>query len=430
MHKIFIYDEFCPEDIAMMQALYSRSQSSVENHVEKVKETGSGKFMEKFYVGYGHKSIADCGSTTAFIEQVSMLAAKAIQDWPLYSGQESSTRYIDYANQPIVDPIGTAKSKQIQQNWMDFYFNSQKDLIGHLKQRHPKKETDKKGTYNRAIKARSFDILRGFLPAGVTTQLSWHTNLRQGWDKLSLLIHHPLPEISEIAKDLLKTLQTKYPNSFSHRLREDTNNYHNYIGSLYSYFDPEFKFSFSTTIDPVELEKYSDITLKRPPKTNLPHFLSDLGLCNFTYLIDFGSFRDLQRHRNGICRMPLLTTKHGFNTWYLDQLPASMCANAMKLINNQIDLINSLECTAETKQYYTGMGFNIVANISYGLPATVYVIELRSGKTVHPTLRARARQMYFSLRDAFPELTMHPDLSPGDWDVSRGNQSIFHKNSI
>ncbi|MCK4744611.1 FAD-dependent thymidylate synthase, partial [Candidatus Parcubacteria bacterium] len=103
MANIFIYDEFNPEDIAMMQALYSRSPKSAEEHAEKVKKSGSGKFMEKFYVGYGHQSIADCGSTTIFIEKVSILADKAIQDWPLYSGQETSTRYIDMSKQQIID---------------------------------------------------------------------------------------------------------------------------------------------------------------------------------------------------------------------------------------------------------------------------------------------------------------------------------------
>ena len=93
--KIFIYDEFSPEDVAMMQALYSRSSASVVEHAQKVKETGSGKFMERFYVGYGHASIADCGSTTIFIEDISILADTAVQDWPLYSGQETSTRYVD-----------------------------------------------------------------------------------------------------------------------------------------------------------------------------------------------------------------------------------------------------------------------------------------------------------------------------------------------
>ncbi|MDD4290049.1 MAG: hypothetical protein PHH83_02105 [Patescibacteria group bacterium] len=42
MAKIFIFDEFNPEDNAMLQALYSRSASSVVDHVEKVRKCGSG----------------------------------------------------------------------------------------------------------------------------------------------------------------------------------------------------------------------------------------------------------------------------------------------------------------------------------------------------------------------------------------------------
>ncbi len=124
MAKIFIFDEFNPEDNAMLQALYSRSASSVVEHVEKVKKCGSGKFMETFYLGYGHSSIADCGSTTIFIEKLSILADKAIQDWPLYSGQETSTRYIDMSRQEIIDPVDTEESKAILDNWMNFYINS------------------------------------------------------------------------------------------------------------------------------------------------------------------------------------------------------------------------------------------------------------------------------------------------------------------
>lgn len=75
-------DHLHPEDEAMLQALYSRSAASVSEHLQKLAKTGSGKFMEQFYVGYGHASIGDCGTTTLFFENVSTLAAKAIQDWP------------------------------------------------------------------------------------------------------------------------------------------------------------------------------------------------------------------------------------------------------------------------------------------------------------------------------------------------------------
>src|SRR5688500_9259492 len=119
--EIYVYDEFDPESIAMMQALYSRSPKSVTDHVNKVREVGPGKFMAQFYVGYGHKSIGDCGTTTLFFENVSLLAAKAIQDWPLYNGQEASTRYLDFSKQKVLNPLGTQAGEDIQDRWMSFY---------------------------------------------------------------------------------------------------------------------------------------------------------------------------------------------------------------------------------------------------------------------------------------------------------------------
>jgi thymidylate synthase ThyX len=148
-------------------------------------------------VGYGHASIADCGSTTIFIEGLSILADKAIQDWPLYSGQETSTRYIDMSKQDIIDPLSTPETKEILENWMSFYTKNSEIVQNHLKEQFPKQENEDEKIYNKAIKARGFDILRGFLPAGITTQLSWHTNLRQAADKLAILQHNPLPEVAE-----------------------------------------------------------------------------------------------------------------------------------------------------------------------------------------------------------------------------------------
>src|SRR6056297_285407 len=237
--NIFIYDEFNPEDTAMMQALYSRSPKSVTEHAEKVKEAGSGKFMEKFYVQYGHRSIADCGSTTVFIEGISMLGDKAIQDWPLYSGQETSTRYIDMSKQPIVDPLATEESRRILKNWMNFYVENQEAIKAHLRKAHPREETQEEATYEKAIAARTFDIMRGFLPAGITTQLSWHTNLRQAKDKLTLLRHHPLAEVKKTAENIYTNLREKYPHSFSHKKYEDQEKYHEYLMKRYNYFNPE-----------------------------------------------------------------------------------------------------------------------------------------------------------------------------------------------
>ena len=427
MAKIFIYDEFSPEDTAMMQALYSRSPLSVEEHVEKVKASGSGKFMATFYVGYGHLSIADCGSTTIFIEQLSVLADKAVQDWPLYSGQETSTRYVDMSKQPIIDPVATAESKSILDNWMGFYVNSLPVVREFLKEKYPIAGGQEADVYEKAVNARSFDIMRSFLPAGITTQLSWHTNLRQAWDKLAIMRNHPLPEVREIAVNILEKLKEKYPHSFSHENYPVQEEYRRYYMSKYHYYEPAAapaEFSFSTDIDPVRLEKYADIFENRPVKTNLPLFLLELGLCNFEFLLDMGSFRDIQRHRNGVCRMPLLTTAYGFNSWYLEELPPGLRGKAEALIAEQGARVNALAAPKELKQYYIAMGFNVPCRTSYGLPATVYTVELRSGNAVHPTLRRVAHRMHDALKEKFPFLKLHCDLEPSKWDIARGRQDI------
>lgn len=414
----------------MMQALYSRSPRSVEEHVEKVKESGSGKFMEKFYVQYGHKSIADCGSTTIFIEGLSMLADKAIQDWPLYSGQETSTRYIDMSSQPIVDPLATEESRQILDEWMNFYNNNQEEVKKHLRGNHPKEDGQDEEVYEKAIQARTFDIMRGFLPAGITTQLSWHTNLRQAQDKLELMIYHPLEEVRNTAEKILEELKEKYPSSFSHEPREAQEQYRKYVMENYNYYnptDPPGDFSYESTISTEKLDKYKDIIQKRPAKTNLPHFLTEAGQITFDFRLDFGSFRDIQRHRNGVCRMPLLTTKLGFNEWYLEQLPEEVKKRAKELIETQTERVNSLEASPEVKQYYIAMGFDVACRNTYSLPALVYLIELRSAKAVHPTLRTIAHKMDDALRAIYPDIVLHSDLELSDWDIKRGSQDIIEK---
>lgn len=428
--KLFIVDDQHPEDVAMLQALYSRSSESVETHLEKVKATGSGKFMASYYIGYGHESIGDCGTTTLFIEGVSILAAKAIQDWALYSGQETSTRYIDMSAQAIEDPLGTADSKAILDRWMKFYRGHQETIAAHLKTRYPKQTEEKEASYEKAIKARGFDIMRSFLPAGITTQLAWHTNLRQALKKCTLLKHHPDPSIKELGTALFDKLAARYPNSFIYKTYEAQDRYQTDMSAAYSYFHPETcqaSVKCETTLTEDILAPYQDAIDTRPIKTELPSFLLDLGLIKYTFLLDYGSFRDLQRHRHGVCRMPLVTTRFGFQTWYLEQLPEAMYAEAIQLIQEQTTAIEALEGTPIQKQYYTAMGFLVPCSVTWGLPAALYTIELRSGKTVHPSLRRIVHQMARTLQEKLPSLKMHVDFDLDDWDVRRGEQDIVRK---
>lgn len=443
--KLMIVDDASPEDIAMLQALYSRSAESAEVHLDKVKATGSGKFMSSFYVGYGHKSIADCGSTTMFIEGVSLLAAKAIQDWPLYSGQETSTRYINMAKQRIVDPIGTRASTVILGRWMDFYSSNQERVAQTVRERHPMREDEKPEIYERAVKARTFDILRGFLPAGITTQLSWHTNLRQAADHLNGLRYHRTHEVTTLAAQLSVLLAEAYPSSgFDAAMaavsgvdnkdaeaRAQRAQWEEAIGAAYTYglFGADRQAGVEMQAHGRALNRLHDVPMlaTRPRGCVLPHFCADYGVFTFNFQLDFGSFRDLQRHRNGVCRMPLLDTSLGFEPWYLEQLDAGLCADAAALISEQRAAIIALGADPAEKQYLTALGFRVPCQITYALPALLYVLELRTGKMIHPTLRSRMRSCANVFRERFPFVALHNDTSPDDWDVRRGAQTIHAK---
>ncbi|CAG1770669.1 hypothetical protein BAC3_01244 [uncultured bacterium] len=437
MTNIFIHDEFNPESLAMMQALYSRSPESVENHVKKVIEKGSAKFMEDYYIGYGHASIGDCGTTTLFFEGVSILAAKAIQDNPLYSGQETSTRYIDFSKQPIFDPINTEESQYILNQWIEFYIGATNKVRDYLKQQFPLADNQSEAIWEKAINARSFDILRGYLPAGVTTQLSWSTNLRQAHEKLNLLRFHPLEELRLLATDSLAKLKQKYPSSFSHKEKPEHNEYYanHALDIHYSSYDDiqcESEFIVESTINNAELEsEVCQIIANRPKGANLPRYLTKFGRYKCKFLLDYGSYRDLQRHRNGLCRIPLLGINKGFNSWYLNQLPNDIKNQAEQLLGRQYERILALKekhnlSNAEL-QYFIPMGANIVCELVYDLPEMVYVTELRSSSTVHPTLRYIAHKMHNALKQNHPTLKLYTDMEKDAFDIRRGLQDIQKK---
>jgi thymidylate synthase ThyX len=427
MSDIYVNDELHPEDNAMLQALYSRSPQSVIKHLEKVKLAGSGNFMGQYYVGYGHQSIGDCGTTTLYVEYVSMLAAKAIQDSPLYNGQEASTRYLDMSKQPVLNPLGTLEGMAIQDAWMEFYVSAMEPTIQHLHATYPLKEGEDAKQYEKAIKARAFDVLRSFLPAGCTTLVSWHTTLRHAADHLSNLRHYPLAEVRGLADSMLTSLQERYPHSFGQKRYEDTEQYLAAAGEqhLYNPFTHTEAVHCKSSIKHEALQ--IPVITGRPPKTRLPHYLDDLGQIRYKFLLDFGSFRDLQRHRNGVCRMPLLSTKWRFNEWYLEQLPLSLRDQAVILIGRQTLAIDRLDAPPEEKQHYVAMGFNVPCKVTRGLPGTLYLIELRTGKMIHPTMRHVAQEMAQTLQNLYPTLPIYADMSPDDWDIRRGAQDIVAK---
>ncbi len=427
--------QITPEAEAMLQALYSRSPATVHEHLRTIAEKGAEKFMASFYVGYGHKSIGDCGTITLFIEGISMLTAKAIQDWMLYSGQEVSTRYVDFSTQRFEDPLASATSAKALERLREFYISALPLLEDDLQKRYPMGEGEKETMYVKAIKARAFDILRSFLPAGATTSVAWHTNLRQAADKIALLRHHPLKEVRDVADGIEAVLIEGYPSSFGHKRYDATEGYNaSWMNDAY-YLEDDACPAFALTHDLIAYEEFTarpnlaNILRGRPPKTELPKFLGELGTIQFRFLLDFGSFRDIQRQRAVHQRMPLLTYVHGFEPWYLEQLPLELRSRAEALLTENQREVQALTASKTEMQYFIPMGYLVANRLTGDIPALVYLAELRAGSTVHPTLQIRAREIATALEEKLSEhgLKLFIEGESGRFDVKRGAQDIIKK---
>jgi thymidylate synthase ThyX len=427
--EIFVLDTGAVIDAeadAMLQALHSRSTGGLRSHLEILERRGPDLFMGNFYVGYGHKSIGDCGTTTVFIEGVSMLAAKAIQDFQLYNGQEASTRYIDFSQQRMLDPSRSNLGSEVLEKQREFYLAAQDPVRAALMLKYPQKAGEKDAVYKKAIKARGFDITRSLLPAGVTTNLAWHTNLRQAADRMLWLRHHPLAEVREIAEGLEVALKSHHPNSFGHKRYQDSEDYQDLIAKGYYYHDsdspigPVMDFS---KIDMVIIDAVQELLQGRPIKTELPSYLAHAGTVEAKFRLDYGSFRDIQRHRAIVQRMPLLTSELGFNSWYTDNLPENTSNLLVDHLAEIDQKVNSLDVSREEAQYYLPMGYDTANKFTGNIPATVYMVELRDSRFVHPTLQRVAHEIGDKMV-AYLRIPLHVDATPNRFDVKRGEQDI------
>lgn len=463
--SFFVIDDQHPEDLAMLQALYSRSPASVVTHLEKLKQTGSGKFMENYYVGYGHSSIGDCGATTCFIEQVSMLVAKAVQDTPLYNGQEASTRYLDFSQQEVIDPYNHPASAAIQSRWMEIYNATLPKLCEGLEAGNPYDPSlyRNMNVWRNTLKARAFDIARSLLPIGTTTLLSWTTSLRSARDHLRRLKHHPLPEVREVAQGVFAALLARYKNSFkpedilvdeaaprdvyardnaaaNHFLAaEDAIRRFKLTPDELKQLEEGAVLARRAALDLDGLKAYeSDLLTRRPAHAALPWRLEAYGRYNFLFMLDFGSFRDIQRHRNAVCQSPLIDGRFGMHPWYKAQFAEWLSADEAETLQRDIAAQyqriaglsrEGVATTAMLDQYLYPMGTMALIQASYSVPETVYVGELRSGKTVHPSLRPIAQKMLHILRQDIPNMAVYGDMDEQSWTAKRGEQTIIGKAS-
>lgn len=187
-------------------------------------------------------------------------------------------------------------------------------------------------------------------------------------------------------------------------------------------------------IDKMMLRYWDHIFPQRPPKCELPAQIAECGTVRFEFGLDYASFRDIQRHRAVTQRMPLLTPLHGFESWYLDEMPISVATAVKSAIDecvlNYRNLVDKEADDVAELQYLIPMGCRVPQSVTGDLAALTYLIELRSTPLVHPTLQNVAHQMGRMLEFTFRDhgFSLNVDYaSLWKFDPRRGKHDIVEK---
>lgn len=159
-----------PDDVAVVQALYSRSDKSIEIALQEASADKTKSLMDKYYIGYGHSSIGEAAHILLCFEDVPMYAAMLLMHSHEYNGQARSTRYQDFSKGLYVDEH--LNFKDLKDDPAHEAISPQGPIFQYLQ--HAFKTTF--SIPEARARAGTFDVVRGFLPGGVFTSFSLNTN--------------------------------------------------------------------------------------------------------------------------------------------------------------------------------------------------------------------------------------------------------------
>jgi thymidylate synthase ThyX len=235
--------------IAVLFAYYSRSPGSLKESLARMLgEEGIDlsqlghippqllqnetvrKFHERYVVAYGHSSVAEHAVAHVALENVSILAAKAIEDCRLAAYTEKSTRYVPWTPAvpasgfvPVATNVMVPPEIRADPEAHRLYNETTVDLFARyseirlalaetFKQETPKENFKTETGWKNACAARALDLTRGLLPAGSKTSLGITVNAREYAHMLRKLLSSPLAEVRGVGEQMhaegLKVLPT------------------------------------------------------------------------------------------------------------------------------------------------------------------------------------------------------------------------------
>ncbi len=445
---IYAMTGLSPEVVAVTFAKTSRVPHSFREIAEELSDEESSKFHEKWVIGYGHSSVAEHAVLSLAMENISILATKVIEDNRLASYTEQSTRYQYYDRYRFYRPSNLPDEfngiyLKTADKLMSTYCTLMTSMESFIKDRFPQENKVGDKLYASQIKSKSCDVLRYLLPTATLTNLGWTVNARVLEYAITKFKSHKLVEINKIGEELrvaakkITPVLLKYVDKSEYiRGREesfmelsDTDEYkygRNESSVELVHFDNEGENKVLASL----LYRYSHMSYneaygkaeKMSREERLGIFEEALGTMgkydrplrelehiNYTFdvLMDYGAFRDLQRHRVCTQTNQLLTTKHGYD------IPSEI-----EEAGYEKEYRECMEISAEgfrklekdfpfEAQYLVPLAYKKRTLYTMNLRELYHIVKLRTSKAGHRSYRMIAHQMCEEVKKVHPALAKY-----------------------
>lgn len=420
-------------------------------------------FYDRILDGYGDDSIAELGGAHLAIENITMLAAKHIEDCRIGgSPLEKSTRYI-YFDQKVNgeflfyrEPVLMASAfRSLYIDTCNSLFETYSALIPQLttifEEKFPRDPETSKAAYTAALRAKVLDCLRGLLPASTLTNMGMFGNGRFFEQLIHKLHAASLSELQDVAEKSFQELSKVIPSFIAradrdhrhHKGYEDyfealqaemklmTNDHQERLGKrgaeagasvslIYADQDAVDRVAaallssrsdrslqewqgYVGTLNEEEIGKIFD-SVSSPRENRRHKSPRALEHATFTFEIvaDFGIYRDLHRHRMLTQERQLLCCDYGY--WIphelLDTPMEAPYTAAMERGRAAFEQI--VDHFPEEAQYVVPMAYNVRWYFHVNLRALQWLCELRSSPAGHPTYRFVAQEMAKQVTTKFP----------------------------
>jgi len=412
------------------------------------------EFHEKWVVGYGHASVAEHAVAHVAIEDVSIVASKIIEDARLASYTEKSTRYVRfpraYYAAPELEGPAAATYRTAVERLFDVYDRLMTPVTARVMETADRSQFKTTRGFENSCQAQACDALRYLLPAATHTNIGLTANARTLEHLISKMASHPLAEVREtgerirveatkviptlikyarrqdylcetppalraLARELLGTETAPAPTEAVSLVRAPADAEARLAAAiLYEFSDLGYAQVWERVraLSRTEHERTIREYLSRrrtygdakhgytdPPLRSLEHLYF-----TFDILVDYGAFRDIQRHRMATQTTQRLTCAHGYDVPELLATPEfrPQFEEAMEQAAAAFGQVAAEY--PEEAQYVVPLAFRKRVLFTWNLRALHHFISLRSARQGHISYRRIAQDVYRELQRAHPFL--------------------------